>query len=112
MKNPRWHLVSPRVKEWSEGESNSRPLRCERTGIHSESLEKTAFSAMQTEPVTKIVTTTPNPLPLLDLIQQLAALPPEHRAALAALLAPPTTRPTAPAIDDLCPLDDRKEGAE
>lgn len=73
---------------------------------------KRGKSAPVTEPVTKIVTTPTNPLPLLDLIQQLAALTPEHHAALAALLAPPTSRPTASAIDDLCPLDDHKEGAE
>ena len=53
-------------------------------------------------------TPTPTPLDLAGLLQQLAALPPEQRAAIVALLTPaapsvtlPTTTPVAdPAGDD------------
>ncbi len=55
---------------------------------------------------------TPAPaLPLAELLAQLAALPPEHRAALAALLAPPTSPAASPLkpspLSDRCPLDDK-----
>ena len=60
----------------------------------------------------------PAPLPPPDfaaLLAQLAALPPDQRAALAALLDPPpvavlTPAPVRPALDDSCPLDGGKEG--
>lgn len=66
-------------------------------------------------------TSTPAPaLPLAELLRQLAALPADQRAALAALLAPSPLpadnrpsppSPPAPAVpDDRCPLDTRGEG--
>ena len=87
-------------------------------------LGKQGDSASVPEPVTNIVTSTPAPAPgspgnLARLLAELAALPADQRAALAALLAPAPaadTRPSpppasAPAVpDDRCPRDTRGKG--
>jgi hypothetical protein len=57
--------------------------------------------------------TPPDPSNLARLLGELAALPPEQRSALAALLgsmpSTPASSPTPPRLDDRCPLD-RPEG--
>jgi hypothetical protein len=98
-------------------ELNPRPLAPQATGAPANSLE------IQGNP--SLAVPTPNdfptaPLPLAELLRQLAALPADQRAALAALLAPSSVAgdnrpspppPPAPAVpDDRCPLDTKGKG--
>ena len=61
-------------------------------------------------PQTGATTASTLPSSLARLLAELAALPPEHRAALAALIAPPSVASPAPGpVDDRLPWERKKE---
>jgi len=95
---------------------NPRPPAPKAGDTHTETLEIQALSTPSPTPCTTSCTNLPEVAPeqppsvLARLLAELAALPPEQRAALAALIAPPTVATPAPGpVDDRLPWERKKE---